>query len=312
MITRGTVVKLDRSLPLVELQDGDRVRCEHATDLVKHGSERAVIGDEVEVSIPDAHDVYVMDRILPRRTQLTRRDPQERTAGQVMAANFDTVFIVQPMNRLNLRRLERELVLAFETDADVAVLLTKSDLVNAEERADAVAEVSALVGADVPVLAISKACAEDIEAVRAMIPDDMTAVLMGQSGAGKSTLINQLTGQDVRKTSEVREVDGKGRHTTVSREIISVPGGGRIVDMPGVRGMGLWDAEQGIAAAFADIEQLAEQCRFRDCAHGHEPGCAVTNAIEAGSLSQQRLDSYQSLREELERTQARYRQRSWR
>lgn len=308
----GTVVKLDRSLPLVELPDGAQVRCEHATDLVKHGSERAVIGDAVEVAAPDSHDVWVIQRILPRTTQLVRRDPKERTAEQVMAANFQTVFVVQPLNRLNVRRLERELVLAFETGAQVAVILTKADLTGDAERERAIEEVTALVGGDVPVLALARGSDEGLEQVRAMIPPDSTAVLMGQSGAGKSTLINRLTGQDVRKTSEVRAGDGKGRHTTVSRAIINVPSGGRIVDMPGVRGMGLWDAERGISAAFQDVEQLAETCRFRDCAHGREPGCAVQEAIQAGRLSQRRLDSYQSLCEELRHTQERLRQQSWR
>ncbi len=312
MSMHGMVVKLDRSLPLVQLEDGTRVRCEHATDLVKHGSERAVIGDAVEVSAPAAHDVYVIERILSRETQLTRRDPKERTAEQVMAANFSTIFVVQPMNRLNIRRLERELVLAFETGARVAVLLTKADLVGLVEREAAVGEVVALVGANVPVLALSREDAEGVERVRQMIPPGDIAVLMGQSGAGKSTLINRLTGQDLRKTSSVRKGDGKGRHTTVSREVIVVPGGGCIVDMPGVRGMGLWDAERGIAAAFQDVEQLSERCRFRDCAHQHEPGCAVQAAIQTGMLSQRRLDSYQSLTQELRQTQERLRQQSWR
>lgn len=309
---RGTVVKLDRSLPLVELANGERVRCEHATDLVKHGNERAVIGDKVEVAVPDAHDVGVIERILPRCAQLVRRDPKERTAEQVMAANFERVFVVQPLNRLNVRRLERELVLAFETGAQVAVLLTKADLVSAEESAASVAEVAALVGGEVPVLALTRESAKSVERVRAMIPAGDTAVLMGQSGAGKSTLINELTGQDVRRTSAVREGDGKGRHTTVSREILAVPDGGRIVDMPGVRGMGLWDAERGIAAAFQDVERLAEACRFRDCAHEHEPGCAVQAAISDGSLSARRLESYQNLCAELHQTQQRLRQQSWR
>lgn len=312
MTCAGMVVKLDRSLPLVELEDGTRIRCEHATDLVKRGSERAVIGDAVQVLAPDSHDVGVIERIVPRRTQLTRRDPRERTAEQVMAANFDTVFIVQPLNRLNIRRLERELVLAFETGAQVAVLLTKADLVDASVRDDAVANVQALVGADVPVLAVTKTADEDIERVRRMIPEGQMAVLMGQSGAGKSTLINRLAGETLRKTSSVRQADGKGRHTTVSREVIRVPGGGSIVDMPGVRGMGLWDAERGIAAAFADVEQWARECRFRDCAHGSEPGCAVQAAIQGGVLSQQRLDSYFSLTRELRETQERLKQQSWR
>ncbi|MCI9129809.1 MAG: ribosome small subunit-dependent GTPase A [Eggerthellaceae bacterium] len=309
---RGTVVKLDRSLPLVELEGGERVRCEHATELVKGANTRAVIGDEVLVSQPDAHDVCVIRELLPRRTQLVRRDPRERTAEQVMAANFGLVFVVQPLDRLNLRRMERELVLAFETGADVAVLLTKADLLPEEEVANGVRAVEALVGNGVPVVVLSRGDDACVDRVREMVPPGLTAVLMGQSGAGKSTLINRLTGEDLRKTSSVREGDGKGRHTTVSRETIQLPGGGKIVDMPGVRGMGLWDAEAGIAAAFADVEVLASECKFRDCAHGAEPGCAVQAAIARGELSEERLASYLGLRAELADTQEKLRQQGWR
>lgn len=309
---QGTVVKLDRSLPLVELEDGRRVRCEHATDLVKHGADRAVIGDAVRVLQPDAHQVCVIAEILPRHAQLIRRDPRERAVGQVMAANFDVVFVVQPLPRLNLRRLERELVLAFETGAHVAVLLTKADLLDDATCSVAVAQVESIVGPEVPVLVEGKGDDEGVERVRAMIPPGQTAVLMGQSGAGKSTFINRLAGQDVLLTGKVRKGDGKGRHTTVSREMIVLPGGGRVVDMPGVRGMGLWDAEEGIKAAFADIDALSEECKFRDCDHGAEPGCAVRTAVDAGELAPERLASYLSLRDELRETQARLQQQSWR
>ncbi len=308
----GTVVKLDRSLPLVELENGERVRCEHATDLVKNGVERAVIGDAVLLSAPEAHDVHVIQEILPRRTRLVRRDPRERAAEQVMAANFDRVFVVQPINKLNLRRLERELVLAFETGASVTVLLTKGDLLDAPEREEAVRAVSALVGSKVSVVVVSATEDASLEEVRSLIPPSETAVLMGQSGAGKSTLINRLAASEVRRTSGVRASDGKGRHTTVSRETVKVPGGGHIVDMPGVRGLGLWDAEAGIQAAFADIENLAGTCRFRDCEHGAEPGCAVRTAVEAGDLAPERLDSYKGLRDELRATQTRREQQHWR
>ncbi len=311
-MTRGTVVKLDRSLPLVELEDGQRVRCEHATDLVKHGEERAVIGDEVTVEQPDAHQVCVISEILPRRTRLMRRDPRERTCGQVMAANFDLIFVVQPLTRLNLRRLERELVLAFETGAAVSVLLTKADLVDEDVRAQELAQVQSIVGPEVPVLAEGKGDEGALDRVAAMIQPGQTAVLMGQSGAGKSTLINRLAGWEALATGRVREGDGKGRHTTVSREMVALPNGGRIVDMPGVRGMGLWDAERGIEAAFADVVGLAQECRFRDCDHGAEPGCAVRAAVEAGELAPERLSSYVSLRDELRETQARLEQQSWR
>ncbi len=308
----GTVVKLDRSLPLVELDNGERVRCEHATDLVKNGAERAVIGDGVLLYAPETHDVHVIQEILPRRTRLVRRDPRERAAEQVMAANFDRVFVVQPINKLNFRRLERELVLAFETGAPVTVLLTKGDLLDASDREEAVRAVNALVGSEVAVVVVSATEDASLEEIRHLIPPSETAVLMGQSGAGKSTLINRLTSSEARRTSSVRPSDGKGRHTTVSRETVKVPGGGHIVDMPGVRGLGLWDAEVGIQAAFADIEQLAETCRFRDCEHGAEPGCAVRAAVESGVVPPERLDSYRGLRDELRVTQVRREQQRWR
>lgn len=296
---KGQVVKLDRGLPLVELENGQSMRCEHATELVKTGEHRAVIGDEVKVSLPTGHDVGVIEEILPRRTQLVRKDPTDRALPQVLAANFDKVLIAQPVGQVNLRRLQRELVLAFETGAQVAIVLTKADLEEDDSRAlDICERVQALAGGEVPVVVMSADDSESVERVRQLVPDGITAVMIGRSGVGKSTLINFLTGAQTRRTAEVREGDGKGRHTTVNREIVTIPDSGRIVDMPGVRGLGLWDADAGIDAAFADIEALSEGCRFRDCRHGSEPGCAVRAAVEHGELPQERFDTYMQLRRE--------------
>lgn len=134
--------------------------------------------------------------------------------------------------------------------------------------------------------------------MRALVPEGETAILLGRSGVGKSSMVNVLLGEEVQQTQAVREGDGKGRHTTVSREIIPIPGAGRLIDMPGVRGLGLWDAEEGIGAAFADVEELAASCRFRDCKHEAEPGCAVRAAVEEGKLSEVRLASYLQLMQE--------------
>ena len=298
ILTVGEVVKLDRGFPLV-LADGRLYRCKHATALVKGENQRAVIGDMVVVASSERQDIAQIRDILPRRTQLVRRDPAERTVSQVMAANFDIVAIAQPIVDLNLHRLERELVLAYETGAEIAIVLTKADLAESAETVDSLCQTVAGMAGSVPVFLVAPDDAAGVEAFRAYV-GMRTAVLVGKSGVGKSSLVNLLVGSEVQATTPVREVDGKGRHTTVSREIVNLPGGGRVVDMPGVRGLGLWDARHGIAAAFADVETIAEQCRFRDCAHKDEPGCAVRAAVDSGVLANARVDAYLHLRDEYE------------
>ncbi|WP_080801185.1 ribosome small subunit-dependent GTPase A [Arabiibacter massiliensis] len=295
---KGRVVKLDRGYPLVRTESGALVRCEHATALVKGEEVRAVIGDFVDVAVPEGHDKGIIDGIRPRTRAFVRKDPTERALPQVLAANFDRVLVAQPLADVNVRRLERELVLAYETGAEVTVVLTKADLAEDEEHVAEVRDrVRALVGPDVQTLVVSENDPASIEAVRQLVPEGTVAVLIGKSGVGKSSMVNMLVGAAVQETTPVRE-DGKGRHTTVSREMVSVPGGGFIVDMPGVRGLGLWEADAGIGAAFSDVEELAEQCRFRDCRHVDEPGCAVRAAVEAGDLGEERYASYQALKQE--------------
>lgn len=295
----GEVVKLDRGFPMVAADDGRLYRCKHATALVKGENHRAVIGDRVRVAESSERDIAQILEILPRRTQLVRRDPAERTVAQVMAANFDIVAIAQPVVDLNLHRLERELVLAYETGAHIAIVLTKADLADSEEQVDELRDAVAGMAGSVPVFLIAPDYPQGVQAFRDFV-GGRTAVLVGKSGVGKSSLVNLLVGYEMQATTPVREVDGKGRHTTVSREIVELPGGGRVVDMPGVRGLGLWDARRGIAAAFADVEELAAQCRFRDCAHKDEPGCEVRAAVERGELAHERLDAYLHLTDEYE------------
>ncbi len=277
-VRTGEVVKLDRGYPLVRFPDGALLRCEHATALVKGHDQRAVIGDVVEVAVPAGHDKGVIASIAPRTREFVRKDPTERALPQVLAANFERVIVAQPVGEVNLRRLERELVLAFETGAAVtvvltlyvpiltgAVVLTKADLTDDGASEAVVRRVRDLAGPAVDVLLVSEADAASVEAVRRLLAPGTTTVLIGRSGVGKSSLVNMLVGAEVLEVGAVREGDGKGRHTTVSREIVEVPGAGRIVDMPGVRGLGLWDADAGIEAAFPDIEALGGQCRFRGC-----------------------------------------------
>ena len=224
----------------------------------------------------------------------------------MLAANFDRVFVAQPLSDVNVRRLERELVLAYETGAAVTVVLTKADLAESDAEVASVRDrVRALAGPDVQTVVVSADDPSSVEAVRALVPPNTTAVLIGKSGVGKSSLINMLVGHELQETTPVRDRDGKGRHTTVSREMVAIPGGGFIMDMPGVRGLGLWEADAGIGAAFADIEEAAERCRFRDCSHEDEPGCAVRAAVESGDISEQRYASYQALRQETKDLRAR-------
>lgn len=301
----GTVVKLDRGFPLVRCSDGASVRCEHATALVKGERVRAVIGDRVLVSVPDGHDKGIIEGILPRRSSFVRKDPADRTAHQVLAANFDLVIIAEPVVQLNRRRLERELVLAHETGVRVAVVLTKADLAGMGDAEATRREVADLAGKSVDVLLASIGDADSIERVRELLAEGEVAILIGKSGVGKSSLVNMLAGGEVQDVGEVRARDGKGRHTTVDRVMVDIPGGGRVVDMPGVRGLGLWDADAGLGAAFADVEELAASCRFRDCKHADEPGCAVQAAVQSGELAQARLDSYRSFAAELQEVRER-------
>lgn len=306
----GVVVKLDRGFPLVHIASVENdeiefasslfVRCEHATALVKEHTNRAAIGDRVLVRLNKGHDKGIIQAIKPRTTEFVRRDPANRTVKQVLAANFTLVIIAEPILDLNLRRLERELVLAHETGAQVMIALTKNDLIDPEVSSEALQKVRDLAGASVEVVALSAKDEQSVDCLRERISAGQIGILIGKSGVGKSTLVNLLAGKNMQETAEVRDVDGKGRHTTVDRSLIRLEGGGAVVDMPGVRGLGIWDAEQGLNAAFGDIYQLAESCRFRDCAHLNEPGCAVLAAIEKGNLAQSRLDSYRALASEFE------------
>ena len=297
----GQIVKLDRGFPLVQTEDGLQVRCKHATAFVKGQKIRAVIGDTVLLDLPEGSDMAQIVQIQPRRNEFVRKDPAERALPQVLAANFDTVIIAHPLAELNVRRLERELVLAHETGAHVVIALTKADLAESESALEESRDLVRSIAAEsVDVVVVSENDAESIEVLRAYVPAGTVAILIGRSGVGKSSLVNLLAGSEVQATTPVREVDGKGRHTTVSRSMIEVAGGGLIVDMPGVRGLGLWESEAGIAAAFPDIAQLASECKFRDCKHENEPGCAVLAAVERGEVPPARLDSYRNLMAENE------------
>ena len=249
-------------------------------------------GDWVTIGDPGGHRTVV--DLVPRHGTIMRSSASARSEAQVLAANVDTVLVVTAIDGdVDLGRIERMLALAWESGATPVVVLTKADAV--PDPALALDEVGAAAPGAM-VLAVSARTAEGIDILTAVL--DGTVALIGPSGAGKSTLANTLLGEDLLATNDVRAVDGKGRHTTVHRELIPLPSGGALIDTPGLRGIGLWDAAEGIELAFRDIEELAQHCRFDDCAHVAEPGCAVLEAVESGDLPQRRLDSYRKLTRE--------------
>ena len=215
--------------------------------------------DFVKVNAPEGHDKGIIESICPRERAFVRKDPTERAVPQVLAANFDRVILAQPLAEVNLRRLERELVLAYETGAAVTVVLTKADLAESEEQVEQVARPRPRAGRPrrAHVGGVGTATPKAWRPCAPSWPPAPPRCWWASPGVGKSSLVNMLVGEEVQETGTVREGDGKGRHTTVSREMVAVPGGGYVVDMPGVRGLGLWDADAGIGAAFADIEQAA-------------------------------------------------------
>ncbi len=258
---------------------------------------RPTAGDWVAVEARPGETTALVHHILPRRTAFVRKASGPRGGAQAVATNVDVALLVASLNSdLNLRRLERYLATTYESGAEPVIVLTKTDLIH--DVADRMAEVEAIAfGA--PVLAISSKTGEGLEALATHLRPGRTAVLLGSSGAGKSTLLNALAGEEKMNTGEIREADERGRHTTTHRELVRLTSGALILDTPGMRELGLWEAEAGVAQTFADIEALAEQCRFRDCGHGAEPGCAVRAAIEAGDLDPARLRSFEKLQAEL-------------
>jgi ribosome biogenesis GTPase len=259
--------------------------------------DRPAVGDWVALRLRSGAERALVDAVLPRRTAFVRRAAGDLTVQQVLAANVDTVFLVMGLDRdYNPRRIERALVLAWESGADPVVLLNKADL--CDDVAARRAEVEA-AAPGVPVRVIAAKRGEGLDALAPWLERGRTVALLGSSGVGKSTIVNRLLGEERQRTREVRESDQRGRHTTTHRELVALPNGGLLLDTPGLRELQLWATEEGLATAFGDLEALAPGCRFRDCAHQSEPGCAVRAAVDAGELSEERLASYHKLRAEL-------------
>ncbi len=270
--------------------------------------EYPAIGDMVAAWENPAGESIIY-RVLERKSKFVRMTAgnigshSDNTARQLVAANFDTVFLMESLNRdFNIRKMERYLVTARESGGTPVIVLTKADLCeNVAEKIRQMEEIAA----DIPVIAVSAKSGTGLEQLkRYLVPEQVIAVA-GSSGIGKSTLINTLAGKEIMTTSEIRESDDRGRHTTTHRQIIRLDNGTMIIDTPGMRQLGLWSTGEGMESSFEDILTLAGQCRFSDCKHQSEPGCAVQAAIAEGNLSEGRLESFKKLEREARHSAAR-------
>ncbi|KKD06048.1 GTPase RsgA [Streptomyces sp. WM6386] len=295
----GRVARVDRGLCDVITPAG-MVRADTEFVVPRDPMKVVCTGDWAAVD-PEGSDPLYVRTLLPRRTAFVRSTSSKRSEGQILAANVDHAIVAVSLAvELDLGRVERFLALAWESGAQPVVVLTKADLVpDAVTLAHLVQDVET-TAPGVPVLTVSAHDGDGLEILAAVVSDG-TSVLLGQSGAGKSTLANALVGEDVMDVRAARDVDGKGRHTTTTRNLLALPGKGVLIDTPGLRGVGLFDAESGVGQVFSEIAELAERCRFHDCAHEAEPGCAVLAAVDDGELPQRRLESYRKLIRENQR-----------
>lgn len=267
-------------------------RLRHDSDAV----DQPAVGDWVVAELR-ADGAGTIHHVLPRRTAFSRREVSHRSREQVVAANVDTVFLVTALGRdLNVRRLERYLTMAWESGARPVVVLTKADL--HPDHAAELAEVESVAfGVDTHVT--SAVTGDGLDELARYAAPGQTVALLGSSGVGKSTLVNALAGEELLATAEVRESDERGRHTTTHRELVPLPDGGWLLDTPGMRELQLWDSTEGLEQAFADVSDLVDRCRFADCRHRTETGCAVRAALGDGTLPRERWESYEKLQREL-------------
>lgn len=299
--TAGRISRVERGECDV-LIEGDQVRAQ--SDSQRSQSNTApVTGDWVTVIESDG--IWAIEAVLERRTVLVRRDPGEREEQQPLSANVDVVFLVHGFDRpLRAGKLERFLVLAWNAGATPVVVLTKADLASVEDR-DELLGVLGAVAPDVEVVVSSIESGEGLHRVANLIAPNRTGTLLGESGAGKSSLVNALLNSEVQETAEVRRSDAKGRHTTITRDLLVLDGGGILIDTPGIRAVGLWDAQDALERVFADILERAQACKFRDCAHDREPGCAVQSAVYDGEVDPRRLDRFRAMAGELAESEQR-------
>ncbi|MHB9036934.1 MAG: ribosome small subunit-dependent GTPase A [Armatimonadota bacterium] len=257
-----------------------------------------VVGDWVAARILDeTPPKAIIHSILPRKSMFSRKEAGDRVREQPIASNIDTVFIVVGLdNNFSVRRIERYLTLAWESGAEPVVLLTKSDLC---EDVEAVLDQSRRSASGAPVHAVSAVCGVGLDLLSGYLAKGRTVALLGSSGVGKSTVINYLLGNETQRVQEVRDADSRGRHTTTHRQLFVLPNGGLVIDTPGMRELQLWNAENGLAETFVEIEELARGCRFTDCRHADEPGCKVVQALNDGTLDPARFANYVKMQNEL-------------
>jgi ribosome biogenesis GTPase / thiamine phosphate phosphatase len=293
-ITLGAIIVQDRAFEELEVVTSGRVYHEAKTD-----AELPAVGDWVALELGGEQEDTVIRARLPRQTCLSRKAPGNSTQEQVIAANVDTVIVVtEPGADFNLRRMERYFEVIHRSRAQAVVLLNKADLFTQEECDSACSEIKA-IHPSAAVHVISVKLMRGLTVLRQYLKPGATVAFIGSSGVGKSALINHLLGGDYQETGEVNEVTHKGRHTTTARELMVLRKGGIIVDNPGIKEVQMWTDEGTLRERFADIALLAESCRFHDCKHGSDEGCAIRHAVETGSLDEARYAGYLRLEEEV-------------